>query len=246
MRILVCGDWHGRPEAAKAAAKKAVRENCDVIFQVGDFGFWPHTTPEYVGQVNQHLEKADKWMVWIDGNHENFDALYGDVWPRSVQGFWKIAPRVLYAPRGHRWIWDGVRFLALGGGYSIDKDYRLSLGPIGLYWWPQETLTQREVYEAIVGGETDVMFTHDCPLGVEIGNPEYKTDPASMQNRMAVRAVVDKAKPSRLYHGHFHHSMRSTLVLEDGTEVQVYSLADWNGLPLSGIWEVLDTKEVTT
>jgi len=244
MKILVSGDWHGSSSAAKAAAKKAVQTGCEVIVQVGDFGFWPHTDPDYVDTVSRHITKQGLFMVWIDGNHENFDALYDGNWPVTSGGFRKIAENVLYAPRGHRWEWDDVSFLALGGGYSIDKDFRLATGPIGKYWWPQETLTQREVYEAIEGGECDVMFTHDCPSGVEIGNPAYKTDPASTQNRMAVRAVVNVAKPLRLYHGHFHHRMDSVLTLEDGHEVEVISLGMWEGLPLDGTWTVLDTTDI--
>lgn len=244
MKILVSGDWHGHSAAAKAAAKKAKRTNCDLIVQVGDFGFWPHTDPDYVEIVNRHLEKQGLTMVWIDGNHENFDALYNTDWPRTPDGFWQIAEHVFYAPRGHRWEWDGVRFLALGGGYSIDKMWRLSQGPIGQFWWPQETITQREVYEAIEGGAADVMFTHDCPLGIQIGNPMYKTEPESTQNRMAVRAVVDAVKPLRLYHGHFHHRQDAVLTLEDGHEVEVFSLGMWQGLPLDSTWTVLDTVDV--
>jgi len=244
MKILVSGDWHGHSSAAKACAKKAQQEGCDIIVQVGDFGFWPHTDPDYVDTVSRHITKRGLVLVWIDGNHENFDALYDGNWPVTAGGFWKIAENVLYAPRGHRWVWDEVRFLALGGGYSIDKEWRLSQGPIGQYWWPEETITQRQVYDCIAGGETDVMFTHDCPLGVEIGNPLYKTDSASSQNRMAVRAVVDKVKPLRLYHGHFHHRMDSVLTLEDGHPVEIFSLADWRGLPFDSTWTILDTVDV--
>jgi hypothetical protein len=188
MKILVSGDWHGHTSAAKAAAKKANQTGCALIFQVGDFGFWPHTDPDY------------------------------------------------------------VRFLALGGGYSIDKQWRLSQGPSGQYWWPQETITQREVYTAIEGGETDVMFTHDAPEGTDIGNPMFtemlKNTPECHQNRMAVRAVVDVAKPLRLYHGHFHHREDYMLILEDGTEVEVFALADWRGLPFDSTWTVLDTAGI--
>jgi hypothetical protein len=221
-----------------------VREGCDLIFQVGDFGFWPHTDPEYVDQVNRHLLKQDMWMVWIDGNHENFDVLYTTEWPRTEKGFWRIADRVMYAPRGHRWQWDGLNFLSLGGGYSIDKQWRLSQGPMGVYWWPQETITLREVYKAIEGGAVDVMFTHDMPTGVDLGITLYKENPEDVQNRMAVRTVVNDVKPKRLYHGHYHHRNNFTLRLDDGASVEIISLADWRGLPLDSTWEVLDTNEI--
>ena len=244
MRILVSGDWHGDSSAAKAAARKATLARCSVIVQVGDFGYWPHTDPDYVHYVNKKMLKHDLTLLWIDGNHENFDALYGTDWPKTPEGFWRMDDRVLYAPRALRWEWDGVRFLALGGGHSIDKEWRLSQGPVGLYWWPQETIKQKDVYNCLDGGEVDVMFSHDMPDGAELGIELIKAWPEDHQNRVAVRTVVDAVKPKRLYHGHYHHRNDSLLRIEGAPPVQIVSLGMWQGLPLSSMWTVLDLGEL--
>lgn len=243
-RILVSGDWHGYPEASTAAAKEAERKNCQVIVQCGDFGFWPHTDPDYIEHVNKAMIKREMLLVWIDGNHENFDALLDGEWEKTPRGFWKIASNILYAPRGLRWEWSEVKFLALGGAHSIDKMWRLSQGPIGMYWWPQETITQRDVYTAIEGGPVDVMFSHDMPTGTDIGIMLYKDHPEDDQNRMAVRTVVESVAPLRLYHGHYHHRKDSLLEIDGKRPVQIFSLADWKGFPLSSTWEVLDLDEL--
>lgn len=248
-KLLVSGDWHGYEGAAKGAARAAVRKGCQVIVQVGDFGFWPHTAPEYVEYVSRKMVKHNLDLVWIDGNHENFDVLYGTEWPRTREGFWVIADRVLYAPRAHRWQWGDVRFLSLGGGYSIDKEWRLANGPVGLYWWPQETITQREVYDCLNGdGPVDVMFTHDMPEGTKLGVPLTHSSSGDEQNRMAVRTVVDGLRPWVLYHGHYHHRQDSLLFIETDDphathSVQIVSLADWRGVPLESTWTVLDLSE---
>ena len=243
-RILVSGDWHGYPEACTGAAKEAERKDCQVIVQCGDFGFWPHTDPGYVDIVNEAMKKRGLLLVWIDGNHENFDALFDGEWEKTPRGFWKIASNVLYAPRGLRWEWNDVTFLALGGAHSIDKMWRLSRGPIGKYWWPQETITQKNVYDALEGGPVDVMFSHDMPKGTDIGITLYKDHPEDDQNRLAVRVVVEGVIPLVLYHGHYHHRNTTLLEIDDQRPVRIESLADWKGFPLSSTWTVLDLDEL--
>lgn len=228
-RILVCGDWHGDHFAAQAAARQARRVACEVILQCGDFGFWPQRYPEYVTQVNNAMRKggAPLNLVWIDGNHEDFDSLYGTEWPRTAKGFWKLADYVHYAPRGLRWTWQGTRFMALGGGYSIDKSMRTP----HVSWWPQETITQKQVYDILNDGQgdVDVMFTHDMPEGTE-GIPLYfKNSPEDANNRMAVRSVVEHVKPKHLYHGHYHHYRESVLHIRNIPDIKVHSLDMYRG-----------------
>ena len=241
-KLLVSGDWHGEFLAAQASAREAVRRDCDAIVQCGDFGYWPHTDADYLTQVNSAMKKASKKLgrdlnvYWVDGNHENFDALFGGNWEVTPEGFWKMADHVFYVPRGTRWEWNGTKFLALGGGYSMDKQWRLGQGPIGQYWWPQETITQRNVYECINGldgvgyevGEVDVMFTHDMPAGNDLGMRLLKNFPEDEQNRMAVRTVVDAVKPTHLFHGHYHHPNDSVLPI-DGHNVKIHSLDMFHG-----------------
>lgn len=248
-RILVCGDWHGDFRAAQAAARQARRVSCELIVQCGDFGFWPHQHPEYVTQVNSAMKKnsrgAPLYLVWVDGNHENFDMLYATEWPRTPKGFWKLADHVYYAPRGLRWTWGHTKFIALGGGYSMDKQWRLSEGPVGQYWWPQETITIKQVYDILNDGqgEVDVMFAHDMPEGAQIGIPLMKMYAEDEQNRTAVRTVVEHVKPKDLYHGHYHHWNESTLSIPNIPPVRIHSLDMYRGgrdEHNTGSWTVLD------
>jgi hypothetical protein len=62
--------------------------------------------------------------------------------PTRPDGFVEVTDRILWAPRGHRWTWQGVRFLALGGAFSIDRQYRkLDSGRWG--WFKEEVITPR-------------------------------------------------------------------------------------------------------
>ena len=251
-RALISGDWHGEFRAAQHCAKVAVEQNCDVIVQCGDFGYWPHTDPDYLMQVNAAMKRTNKkrdgeglFTLFIDGNHENFDALLDSNWEITPEGFWKLDEFVYYAPRATRWEWSGVKFLALGGAHSIDKEWRLAQGPVGLYWWPQETIKQRDVYDCLNppdGGEVevDVMISHDMPLGTELGITLYKLDPEDDQNRMAVRTVVEHVKPKHLFHGHYHHRRDSLLHVPGQKPVEIHSLDMYRHMTENtGMWKVL-------
>ena len=233
-KLLVSGDWHGDFRAAQASVRRANALGCDAVFQCGDFGFWPHTDPDYVTQVNATFRRGSKRrdyplnVYWIDGNHENFDMLFGGEWEKTPEGFWKLAEHVFYVPRATRWEWSGTKFLALGGAHSIDKEWRLAQGPVGQYWWPQETITTRDTYNCL-GDPVDVMFTHDMPEGTELGIKLYKLDREDENNRFAVRQVADAVKPKHLFHGHYHHGNQSILRINDNRPIHVHSLDMYRG-----------------
>lgn len=198
-RILVAGDVHGDVHWWRKVCATAEYFSCDTIFQVGDFGWWPHVHPDYPAAACDLLDKHDVNAYWIDGNHENFDDLLA--MPAGPDGFVVCGPRLKYVPRGTAWTWNEVRFLGLGGAYSIDKHHRM----LGLSYWEQELITRADVERALNAGPADIMFAHDSPI-MPPGLPDsYKNDATSRANREAVAAVAENAKPRVLYHGHYHH-----------------------------------------
>lgn len=50
----------------------------------------------------------------------------------SPEGFLSLSDRVQWIPRGCRWVWNGVRFGAVGGAFSVDWRRRTP----GDSWWP--------------------------------------------------------------------------------------------------------------
>lgn len=171
-------------------------------------------------------------VTFTDGNHESFDELLelpvdDDGWRRITDNIWH-APRghtwtwsntrflslgganSIDGPHGPWW-WKS-RFgqarglvkagtpIATGKGLKrLDRDFDMG------NWWPQEDITKDDATNAManaLGLDVDVMFTHDCPTGVEM--PGIGGYPAGDQNRMRVRMVMDDVEPSLLVHGHYH------------------------------------------
>jgi hypothetical protein len=133
IKILVAGDTHGDPQHTIYLYEQALLNECDGIFQVGDYGYWEHLEggAAYLDMCSEVGAANDLDLWWICGNHENHTmlrALYGPGGSRykpTPEGFWEIRPHVYYVPRGTRWNWDGVELMGLGGAYSIDKAHRL-------------------------------------------------------------------------------------------------------------------------
>lgn len=219
-KILVLGDLHGNLSHLIKAAKMAKRKGADRIVQVGDFGVvWDKS--DTAQNASNVMAQFGLELWFLDGNHENFDRLKelgadpdGDV---DVE----IAPHVHYLPRGFTWVWDDVRFMSLGGAFSVDIEPDLSCYPpwrgrqLGVGYWKEETITYRQVDKAVAAGKVDVLLTHDSPeipsklesLMVSGGYMEDhspKLDRASRSNRLAVSAVMEAVQPKLLIHGHHH------------------------------------------
>ena len=208
-RIAFAGDWHMNPIWSGDAIAYAASLGADVIVHLGDFGYT--YKPSFLAVVDEELDAAGIDLLFVDGNHEDFPKLYG--YP-LVDGRRKLTGRIWHLPRGYRWEWAGVRFLALGGAHSVDRRYRLP----GRSWWPQETLTRADVVRAAAGGPADVLISHDCPAGVVIPGIDDRRNPPpfpaeeirrSYDHRMLLRAAIaDQAQPSVIWHGHYHVSYR--------------------------------------
>ena len=235
-RLLVAGDTHGNYLHWEHVLLPAAREHqVGGIVQLGDFGYWPLTGEgrDYLAWLSSELDNSDSWIVFVDGNHEDHKALL-QIPPRA-DGLVEITDRILWAPRAHRWTWQGVRFLALGGAFSIDRQWRkLDSGRWG--WFKEETITQEQAERAMAGGLADILLTHDAPMQALPRNSETpeRYEESTLESARHVQEVAGATKPKLLLHGHWHQFQQVTLPGQD-TEVI--------GLSMDGTeqsWLVLD------
>jgi hypothetical protein len=232
-RFLLAGDWHGDAAWARQVIRHApvAADGRRLIIQLGDFGVWPgRTGVRYLDAVAAALAETNAVCLFIDGNHEDFPQLVR--YPIRSDGLREVRPRLFHLPRGTRWSWQGIRFLALGGATSLDRPWRTA----GVDWWPDEELTRADLDRAIDGGACDVMLTHDAPSGVDVpGLPPASTwEPAEIdranRHRDLLHEVVDAVRPARLVHGHFHSRYDAELVTAGGHRLSVTGLAnEWTG-----------------
>lgn len=252
---MVAGDWHGYTSQGVFTLQQAEKHDCDVIFQLGDFGYWEHWDDgiRYLEKLNRMSKRHGVPIYWIDGNHENHPLLRETYADRvNDEGFWQIRENIFYCPRGHVWEWDGVRFMGLGGAFSVDRDQRT----VGRTFWFEETITEEDVERALenAGGEyVDVMFTHDTPLGVDLvwqmarqgRTLGKKGDRESTYNRILLQDVVEVVQPKWLFHGHMH--LRYTDFVKEKDDyrydgLHVMGLQE-GSVKMDSIW-VIDTQDI--
>jgi hypothetical protein len=205
--IAVAGDWH----ADTAWAVQTIRQiadfgDVDLIIQAGDFGYWPASRAEFLAELEEVLTEVNIPLWWVDGNHEDFNALYS--LPLDAAGRRPISDHITHLPRGHRWEWDGVTWMAFGGGISMDRERRVP----GDSWFSQEAHTPEEVDFALRPGRVDVIVSHDAPyfaptlrsnLSKSSYWPQRELDD-SRASQMNLQEIVEAKAPKALYHGHHH------------------------------------------
>lgn len=205
IRVLLVGDVHGNDRFFARVCAKAREMDCEGLIQLGDFGYWEHY-PQGEGFLKwcqRQLREKDLWCHWLDGNHENHPKLW-ETYGYDVTQLSEVRPGLYYMPRGYRFELDGVRCMAIGGAYSIDKAARTP----GRSWWPEETIREQDVEAAVAGGKVDIVFSHDCPWGVDIPilrAQQKDVFPESRRNRQELTKIVKAVEPKVLIHGHYHH-----------------------------------------
>lgn len=93
----------------------------DFVIVCGDFGIW-HDTPKERYWLDWLNEKPFT-TLFVDGNHENFDRLYGDEFP--IVDFHggkahKVRDNIYHLMRGYVFDLCGKKFFAFGGASSHD------------------------------------------------------------------------------------------------------------------------------
>lgn len=245
--IGLLGDTHGSTRVIEASLDTFKKQDVTKIIQVGDFGFWPGKPgQQFLTQVNTHLAKNGQTLYVTPGNHEDYAFLKH---LRTREDGWQEArEHILVAPRGHRWEWDGVSFVSLGGAPSVDRGWRLDFQRKKGYpvWWKEEDITREDMDKTISGGHADIMIAHDAPFGVSgvergiAGNPFNFTEEDlryGYEGRCKMREVVDVVRPKLFFHGHYHFKVDDTLEFESGDRTKILGLAA-DGAPMS--WGIMD------
>ena len=161
--IYVTGDTHGFYNEFVNIDR--VLKKGDMCIICGDCGLL------FKDDFNEHLflddlEKKPYTILFVDGNHENFPAIYKypkELWNEgSVH---KIRKNIIHLCRGQVFTIEGKKFFTFGGGYSLDKASRTS----GISWWEQEMPTPDEYEEGKKNLEkhnwsVDYIITHTANI----------------------------------------------------------------------------------
>ena len=205
MSVLICGDTHWRNgDEKKVQGLKLTNE--DTLIILGDFGgIWYGDQRDEV--ILDEIAGYPFTIAFIDGNHENFDKLYSypiETWNGGKVH--RIRPNLVHMMRGEVFMIEGTTFFAFGGGYSIDKSYRVE----GESWWPQEIPTQEEMDHGKERlsqvGYVDYVLTHTCPRSIVFQcfeNPKFMVNP-EIPLQEYLDEIYEKKMFKYWFFGHLH------------------------------------------
>ena len=168
--IYVTGDIHGDQILWDACISNFLKEG-DNIIVLGDFGIGFFDGRYWTEEMfYDYLAEQKYTVLFVDGNHENFEKLNSfpvDQWHGGRVQF--IRSNVIHLMRGEIYDIDGKKIFCFGGGYSLDKDYRVP----GRTWWPQEMPDDGEYRNATknleeCGFTVDYILTHTAPADLSL------------------------------------------------------------------------------
>lgn len=219
-RIAIAGDWHMNILAIDKILNKVERMNAQVVLHTGDFGYFPSKEDysTYVTHITERAIKGGYYVVFIEGNHEQYTGTEGYWWSSETiltreglstlrnkadeHGFVAITPRIIWATRGAAARIGtnkgrGVSFIGLGGAGSIYREHAQMYG----FWSPNEHVTNEDVARVAdgvkrLGGSVDIMLTHDAPAGARVPTV-HAIKPDDAEARKLNRRAVEEAEVTR-------------------------------------------------
>lgn len=239
-RIAIAGDWHGDIAWACQAIWHAHEHGADTLIHLGDFGY--QFKPHFLIRLNEILATCGMSLLFVDGNHDDHE------WLATLRvhrtGLRPLGDWIWHVPRGFRWKWHGLRFVGVGGAHSVDGMWRRQGG---LMWQPAERITDEQAAEVMRGGVADVMFSHDCPSGVDIPGLNPRDFPhfeilRAQEHRLLLRQIVDVVKPQAIWHGHYHVPYQQQPNFGWGP-IAVSGLAE-NGSSIAGNLHLVDLPDL--
>ena len=205
--ILITGDTHGDQSrfSEDIAPFEYKLGKDDYLTILGDFGYiWTGSDKEKL--FLDELSKRKYKILFIDGNHENFDLLNSfptKKWNGGVVH--QIRDNILHLTRGQIFTLNGKKIFTFGGGYSIDRMRRKE----GVSWWPDELPTEEEYDEArknlkAHNFKVDFILTHAAPA--ETMSMFTKDFYNEKELNVFLEWVREKTNPTynHWYFGHMH------------------------------------------
>jgi predicted phosphodiesterase len=208
--IYITGDTHGEQnrfidiESKMTATAATASDENTVLIICGDFGYL------FLDDLSERhflddLEARPYTICFVDGNHENFPAIYS--YPTEEWNGGKvhrIRKNILHLMRGQVFTIEGKKFFTMGGAYSVDKAMRTE----GYSWWKEELPTDGEYAEATAnlkanGMKVDYIVTHTMPQSMILRN-SCSPDTHDGELTGYLEWVYRNVEFSHWYCGHWH------------------------------------------
>lgn len=208
--ILITGDTHGRRNIFENKLVNSLSKDYYIII-TGDFGFiFNDKIIENEEKLLSEMEsKIRGHVLFIDGNHENFERLYA--YPERICWGGRvhvIRENIYHLMRGQVYCIPAdthkeYNIFTMGGGYTIDQ----TLHEENL-WWSAELPTESEYVEALLNlnkhlNSVDYIVSHTCPTSTVIKMGHNPSPHERILNDF-LQYISKKVVYRHWYFGHWH------------------------------------------
>lgn len=212
MATYLTGDCHGDFYKIEFFCRYHKTSRDDTMILLGDVGV-NYFLNERDSIRKQLLAELPLTFLCIHGNHEarpgRIATYEQKVWHEGVVYYEKEYPNLLFAKDGEIYQIDGKRMIAIGGAYSVDKFYRIS---IGAPWFDDEQ-PSAEIKQYVqdqlkrCDWTVDYVLSHTCPLLFEptdlfLSSIDQSKVDQSTEEWMSM--IEKKMHYQTWYFGHFH------------------------------------------
>ncbi|MGX2981683.1 metallophosphoesterase family protein [Helicobacter sp. 23-1045] len=165
--IYLFGDTHGIVDIEKVFFIDESYKKGDFIVVCGDFGvLWSDEIDSNESILMREFAKLPCTLLFIDGNHENFNRLTKLPKRKKFGGIVGeyIKDKCYHLRRGEIYQIAGRNIFTMGGAKSIDIAERVR----NISWWDGENITQSQMKYALQNlarfrDKIDIVITHTCP-----------------------------------------------------------------------------------
>ena len=206
--IYVTGDLHGIGDSMWKFNTQSFTEKIkpeDYVIICGDFGMIWNDSPRENLELDSFSNRIGTYL-FVDGNHEAFPLINKypvEEWNGGLVH--RIRPSVIHLMRGQVYTIEGKKIFTMGGGTSIDKNWRIP----GVSWWPEEIPSPEEMGQALANLEinewkVDYVCTHAAPDIIHnqvLRGMNFKPNDKVTE---FLQEIDNKLEYKKWYFGHYH------------------------------------------
>lgn len=212
--IFITGDTHGSySRIVRFCEDIGSLNEKDIMIVLGDTGLNYYGDGRDEKKKNKVSAKVPVTMFFIHGNHDlrpqTIKTYHQKNWRGGVVFYEEARPNLLFAKDGEIFDFQGKRTLAIGGAYSIDKEFRLQNG----YLWFADEQPSPQIKEFTemqlqkVNWRIDTVLSHTCPLRYEPREAFFDSvnqNEVDKSTEVWLDSLENRLTYRRWFCGHFH------------------------------------------
>ncbi len=175
VKLLVTSDLHGDFAQAELLARKAKKENVDLVLLCGDLSFFGRGFEGLIGA----FKKANKKVIMIPGNHDTI---------ATTDFLAQLYSPGTYNIHGYSLKIGDIGFVGVGSEHGMDATSKKT-----------RDLVEKS-FQKLKGVKKKVLITHVVPADERYEDLGMVLDNESVE----LRKIVDKFKPDAVFCGHMH------------------------------------------